>query len=124
MNINIILGKIFGYFFLIFHWVIACATFILLFSNDLTTLFILDIYFCIIIQLNMLFDDCIINVVEDIYVKEEKIRIAKFVEEKLNIIKLVNDDKILYSDKIIYFIMCIAGISLLKTFWVLYFSNK
>ena len=71
--INILGGKIFGIIIYLIHWsLVGIIIYLILFSNDLITLLLVDLFIYLIIQTHLIFGQCPINIIEDIYIGKEK----------------------------------------------------
>lgn len=110
-----ILDKTFGILLYLLHWsILAICSYLVIFSNDLMTLLIINLFICVIIQFCLLFGNCcILNSVENIYVKEEK----------SNFEKIVNYDKIVHNNKSLHHLLFFACISIIKTCFILIDRN-
>jgi predicted ABC-type exoprotein transport system permease subunit len=110
MRNNSIFHKIFGISLYLIHWFLVFFTVYLVFiSNDLITLLILDLFIYLVIQLNLIFNECPVNIIEDLYIGEEKDKFEKIFQYR----KIISNDSSIHG---LFMSECVA---LLKTGWIL-----
>ena len=75
------LRKAYGLLLYIFHWSLCLLTCVLvLVTDDLPTLYILNLFIYLVIQLNVIFRDCPVNIIEDEYIGQEKRAFERMIE--------------------------------------------
>lgn len=80
-KISDMIRKGYGLLLYIFHWSLCLLTcLVVILTDDLPTLYIMNVFIYLIIQLNVIFRDCPVNIIEDEYIGEEKRAFERMIE--------------------------------------------
>ena len=110
------LRKGYGLLLYIFHWSLCFLTFaVVIMTNDLTTLYLMNLFIYLVIQLNVIFRDCPMNIIEDEYIGPEKHAFERMVEYRKH--DYVRGDVAFQN---LFLSLCVTS---LKTGWLLLLRN-